>query len=50
MLKKRILAQQPTILDAKTPSNNEEEIKLLKRQVSKLEDTVSLLIRIIKEN
>ena len=27
-----------------------EEIKLLKRQVSKLEDTVALLIRIIKEN
>lgn len=29
---------------------HEEEIKLLKRQVSKLEDTVALLIRIIKEN
>ena len=30
-------------------TRQEEEIKLLKHQVSKLEDTVALLIRIIKE-
>ena len=28
---------------------NEKEIRLLKRQVSKLEDTVSLLVRIIRD-